>query len=436
MRRITIIGTGYVGLVSGAGLSEFGHHVICSDIDKNKIKELKSGQIPIYERGLESVIKQNVAKGRLHFSWDVHKVIQDSEIIFITVSTPQGNNGESDLGAVESVAKAIGENLNGYKVICTKSTVPVGTGKWIEDIIRTIQPNADFDYVSNPEFLREGAAINDFMHPDRVVIGTRTSKALEVMREVYRALYINETPILSTSVETAEMVKYASNAFLALKISYINEIANLCEMVGADVHEVARAMGLDGRISPKFLHPGPGFGGSCLPKDMHALVATGLKNNSPLPTIEAAIKTNVSQKTRMVGKLKRLINDLNGKTVAVLGLAFKPQTDDVREAASKVVVSELVKSGVIVHAYDPIAIENFKNHFPDINYFGSWQEAVKDADACIILTEWNEFRGMNLGELKTLMKVPIILDTKNILNIQELESLDFTYDNVGRRKSE
>ena len=436
MRRITIIGTGYVGLVSGAGLSEFGHHVICSDVDKNKIKELKSGQISIYERGLESLVKQNVAKGRLHFSWDVHKVIQDSEIIFITVDTPQGNNGESDLGVVESVAKAIGENLNGYKVICTKSTVPVGTGKWIEDIIRTIQPNADFDYVSNPEFLREGAAIKDFMHPDRVVIGTRTSKALEVMREVYRALYINETPILSTSVETAEMVKYASNAFLALKISYINEIANLCEMVGADVHEVARAMGLDGRISPKFLHPGPGFGGSCFPKDMHALVATGLKNNSPLPTIEAAIKTNVSQKTRMVGKLKRLINDLNGKTVAVLGLAFKPQTDDVREAASKVVVSELVKSGVIVHAYDPIAIENFKNHFPDINYFGSWQGAVKDADACIILTEWNEFRGMDLGELKTLMKVPIILDTKNILNIQELESLDFTYDNVGRRKSE
>ena len=436
MRRIAIIGTGYVGLVSGAGLSEFGHHVICSDVDKNKIKELKSGQIPIYERGLESLVKQNVAKGRLHFSWDIHKMIQDSEIIFIAVGTPQGNNGESDLGAVESVAKAIGENLNGYKVICTKSTVPVGTGKWIEDIIRTIQPNADFDYVSNPEFLREGAAIKDFMHPDRVVIGTRTSKALEVMREVYRALYINETPILSTSVETAEMVKYASNAFLALKISYINEIANLCEMVGADVHEVARAMGLDGRISPKFLHPGPGFGGSCFPKDMHALVATGLKNNSPLPTIEAAIKTNVSQKTRMVGKLKRLINDLNGKTVAVLGLAFKPQTDDVREAASKVVVSELVKSGVIVHAYDPIAIENFKNHFPDINYFGSWQGAVKDADACIILTEWNEFRGMDLGELKTLMKVPIILDTKNILNIQELESLDFTYDNVGRRKSE
>ena len=436
MKRITIIGTGYVGLVSGAGISEFGHHVTCCDIDRDKIKELKSGHIPIYERGLESLVKQNVTKGRLYFSWDVHKAIQDSEIIFIAVGTPQGNDGESDLGAVESVTKTIGENLNGYKIICTKSTVPVGTGKWIEDIIRTIQPKADFDYVSNPEFLREGAAIKDFMHPDRVVIGTRTSKALDVMREVYRALYINETPILSTSVETAEMIKYASNSFLALKISYINEIANLCEAVGADVHQVAKAMGLDGRISPKFLHPGPGFGGSCFPKDTHALAATGRKNNSPLPTLEAAIKTNFSQKTRMVGKLKGLVSDFNGKTIAVLGLAFKPQTDDVREAASKVVVSELVKFGVTVNAYDPIATENFKNHFPDINYFGSWQGAVKNADACIILTEWNEFRGMDLGELKTLMKVPIILDTKNILNIQELESLDFTYDNVGRRKSE
>jgi len=436
MKRITMIGTGYVGLVSGVGISEFGHHVTCCDIDRDKIKKLKSGHIPIYERGLESLVKQNVTKGRLYFSWDVHKAIQDSEIIFIAVGTPQGNDGESDLGAVESVTKTIGENLNGYKIICTKSTVPVGTGKWIEDIIRAIQPNADFDYVSNPEFLREGAAIKDFMHPDRIVIGTRTSKALDVMREVYRALYINETPILSTSVETAEMVKYASNAFLGLKISYINEIANLCEEVGADVHEVARAMGLDGRISPKFLHPGPGFGGSCFPKDMHALATIGHKNNSPLFTIEAAIKTNVSQKTRMLGKLKRLINDLNGKTVSILGLAFKPQTDDVREAASKVIVSELVDSGVIVNAYDPIAIENFKNHFPDINYFSSWQGAVKNTDACIILTEWNEFRGIDLNELKTLMKAPIILDTKNILSMQELESLDFTYDNVGRRKSE
>ncbi len=436
MRQITFIGTGYVGLVSGSGISGFGHHVTCTDIDGDKIDRLKSGEIPIYEPGLESLVTQNVSKGRLHFSSDVPGAIRDSDVIFIAVGTPQGSNGEADLGAVEAVAKTIGENLTGYKLICTKSTVPIGTGKRIEDIIRSVNPNADFDYVSNPEFLREGAAVKDFMHPDRIIIGTRTPKALEAMREVYRPLYINETPIVSTSVETAEMIKYAANAFLALKISYINEIANLCEAVGADVHEVAKAMGLDGRISPKFLHPGPGFGGSCFPKDTHALAATGRKNNSPLPTIEAAIETNESQKGRMVDKLERLLNgELNGKTVAVLGLAFKPQTDDVREAASRVIIPTLVESGIAVQAYDPIAMGNFKNHHPDIQYSDSWQEVVKGVDACMILTEWNEFRGMDLVELKGLMKTPIVLDTKNILSIHQLDALGFTYDNVGRKQS-
>ena len=297
-----------------------------------------------------------------------------------------------------------------------------------------VNPTGDFDYVSNPEFLREGAAVKDFLHPDRVVIGTRTQKAIDLMGEIYRPLYINETPILSTSVETAEMIKYAANAFLSLKISYINEIANLCESVGADVHEVARAMGLDGRISSKFLHPGPGYGGSCFPKDTHALAATGQKYGSPLRTIEAAIKTNESQKVRMVEKLSRLMGDsVNGKTIAVLGLAFKPQTDDVREAASRVIVSKLVELGASVHAYDPIAMDNFKNHFPNIKYFDSWQDAVKSADGCIILTEWNEFRGLDLNELKDLMRFPVILDTKNILSIQGLESCGFTFDNVGRK---
>jgi len=437
MRQITIVGTGYVGLVSGAGISEFGHHVTCVDIDNDKIDRLKSGEIPIYEPGLESLVKQNIAKGRLHFSSDVSKAIQDSDVIFIAVGTPQGSNGEADLGAVEAVAKTIGENLNAYKIICTKSTVPIGTGKRIENIIRSVNPQADFDYVSNPEFLREGAAVKDFMHPDRVVLGARTSRAIDAMREVYRPLYINETPILSTSVETAEMIKYAANAFLALKISFINEIANLSEAVDADVHEVARGMGLDGRISPKFLHPGPGFGGSCFPKDTQALAAAGRKNGTPLPTIEAAIKTNAMQKTRMVEKLKRLMNDdLSGKSVAVLGLAFKPQTDDVREAASRVIIPKLVESGVTVHAYDPIAMENFKNHHPDINYFDSWQSAVKNVDACIVLTEWNEFRGLDLGELKKYMKTPILLDTKNILSISQLDSMGFIYDNVGRTKSQ
>ena len=434
MKKITFVGTGYVGLVGGAGISEFGHQVTCADIDQNKIERLKAGEIPIYEPGLESLVKQNVAKGRLHFSHDVPKSIQNADIIFVAVGTPQGSNGEVNLSAIESVAKTIGENLNGYKIICTKSTVPIGTGKRIEEIIRSVNPNGDFDYVSNPEFLREGAAVKDFLHPDRVVIGTRTQKAIKVMGEVYRPLYINETPIISTTVETAEMIKYAANAFLSLKISYINEIANLCEAVGADVQDVARAMGLDGRISAKFLHPGPGYGGSCFPKDTHALAAMGQKNRSPLLTVEAAIKTNASQKVRMVDKLKRLMGgSFKGKTVAVLGLAFKPQTDDVREAASRVIVSNLAESGATVQAYDPIAMDNFKNHFPNIQYFDSWQDAVKNADACILLTEWNEFRGMDLNKLKDLMKTPVLLDTKNIISIQELESRGFTYDNVGRK---
>jgi len=434
MKKITFVGTGYVGLVGGAGISEFGHQVTCADIDQNKIERLKAGEIPIYEPGLESLVKQNVAKGRLHFSHDVPKSIQNADIIFVAVGTPQRSNGEANLSAIESVAKTIGENLNGYKIICTKSTVPIGTGKRIEEIIRSVNPNVDFDYVSNPEFLREGAAVKDFLHPDRVVIGTRTQKAIKVMGEVYRPLYINETPIISTTVETAEMIKYAANAFLSLKISYINEIANLCEAVGADVQDVARAMGLDGRISAKFLHPGPGYGGSCFPKDTHALAATGQKNRSPLLTVEAAIKTNASQKVRMVDKLKRLMGgSFKGKTVAVLGLAFKPQTDDVREAASIVIVSNLAESGATVQAYDPIAMDNFKNHFPNIQYFDSWQDAVKNADACILLTEWNEFRGMDLNKLKDLMKTPVLLDTKNIISIQELESRGFTYDNIGRK---
>ena len=434
MKKITFVGTGYVGLVGGAGISEFGHQVTCADIDQNKIERLKAGEIPIYEPGLESLVKQNVAKGRLHFSHDVPKSIQNADIIFVAVGTPQGSNGEANLSAIESVAKTIGENLNGYKIICTKSTVPIGTGKRIEEIIRSMNPNGDFDYVSNPEFLREGAAVKDFLHPDRVVIGTRTQKAIKVMGEVYRPLYINETPIISTTVETAEMIKYAANAFLSLKISYINEIPNLCEAVGADVQDVARAMGLDGRISAKFLHPGPGYGGSCFPKDTHALAATGQKNRSPLLTVEAAIKTNASQKVRMVDKLKRIMGgSFKGKTVAVLGLAFKPQTDDVREAASIVIVSNLAESGATVQAYDPIAMDNFKNHFPNIQYFDSWQDAVKNADACILLTEWNEFRGMDLNKLKDLMKTPVLLDTKNIISIQELESRGFTYDNVGRK---
>lgn len=434
MKKITIIGTGYVGLVTGAGISEFGHDVTCVDIDKNKIQKLNLGEIPIYEPELETIIKNNKSKGRLNFGTDINKAIKNSQIIFIAVGTPMSKNGDSDLSAIENVAKIIGANLNSYKVICTKSTVPVGTGKKIEEIIKSINKSIEFDYVSNPEFLREGAAVKDFFVPDRVVIGSSSQKAFEIMQDVYRPLYLNETPIVNTNVETAEMIKYASNAFLALKISYINEIANLCELVGADVHVVSKTMGQDGRISSKFLHPGPGFGGSCFPKDTRALANAGKKNKIKMNTVEAAIKTNNEQKLRMVDKLKSLLdNKIKDKTITVLGLAFKPKTDDIRDAASTIIIPKLIKEGAIINTYDPVAMDNFKSLKYKINYFDNWQDAVKGADALILLTEWNEFRGIDLLELKSLLKEPIVLDTKNILSIKKLNSIGFSYDNVGRK---
>ena len=434
MKKITIIGTGYVGLVTGAGISEFGHDVTCVDIDKNKIQKLNLGEIPIYEPELETIIKNNKSKGKLNFSTDINKAIKNSQIIFIAVGTPMSKNGDSDLSAIENVAKTIGANLNSYKVICTKSTVPVGTGKKIEEIIKSINKSIEFDYVSNPEFLREGAAVKDFLIPDRVVIGSSSQKAFEIMQDVYRPLYLNETPIVNTNVETAEMIKYASNAFLALKISYINEIANLCELVGADVHVVSKTMGQDGRISSKFLHPGPGFGGSCFPKDTMALANTGKKNKIKMNTVEAAIKTNNEQKLRMVDKLKSLLdNKIKDKTITVLGLAFKPQTGDIRDAASTIIIPKLINEGAIINTYDPVAMDNFKSLKYKINYFDNWQDAVKGADALILLTEWNEFRGIDLLELKSLLKEPIVLDTKNILSIKKLNSIGFSYDNVGRK---
>ena len=434
MKKITIIGTGYVGLVTGAGISEFGHDVTCVDIDKNKIQKLNLGEIPIYEPELETIIKNNKSKGKLNFSTDINKAIKNSQIIFIAVGTPMSKNGDSDLSAIEEVAKIIGANLNSYKVICTKSTVPVGTGKKIEEIIKSINKSIEFDYVSNPEFLREGAAVKDFLIPDRVVIGSSSQKAFEIMQDVYRPLYLNETPIVNTNVETAEMIKYASNAFLALKISYINEIANLCELVGVDVHVVSKTMGQDGRISSKFLHPGPGFGGSCFPKDTMALANTGKKNKIKMNTVEAAIKTNNEQKLRMVDKIKSLLdNKIKDKTITVLGLAFKPKTDDIRDAASTIIIPKLINEGAIINTYDPVAMDNFKSLKYKINYFDNWQDAVKGADALILLTEWNEFRGIDLLELKSLLKEPIVLDTKNILSIKKLNSIGFSYDNVGRK---
>ena len=433
MRHIAIIGTGYVGLVSGSGISDFGHKVICADIDEEKIKMLQTGKIQIYEPGLDELVERNTKAERLSFSTDVEKTIRNSDVIFIAVSTPQSENGEADISAVKAVAKIIGQNLNNRKVVCTKSTVPIGTGKLVTSIINENNPEKmEFDYVSNPEFLREGSAVKDFLWPDRLVIGTESDWGFEVMRDVYRPLYINETPIVNTTVETAELIKYASNAFLSLKISYINEISALCEKVGADVHVVAKTMGSDGRISPKFLHPGPGFGGSCFPKDTSALVSMAQNENVPMRTIQAAIETNAHQKKRMVKKLQALTGDFSGLTIGILGLAFKSKTDDVRESASLEMVGSLLKAGAQVKAYDPEANTSFAEFYPQITYCKTWEEAVKDTDAVAVMTEWNEFRTMDAKTLKNLMKSPIILDTRNILSRNELQKNGFSFDNVGR----
>ena len=433
MRHIAIIGTGYVGLVSGSGISDFGHKVVCADIDEEKIKVLQAGKMPIYEPGLDELIDRNTKAERLSFSTDVGKTIRDSEVIFIAVSTPQSENGEADISAVKAVAKTIGQNLNSRKVVCTKSTVPIGTGKLVTSIINENNPEKmEFDYVSNPEFLREGSAVKDFLWPDRLVIGTKSDWGFEVMRDVYRPLYINETPIVHTTVETAELIKYASNAFLSLKISYINEISALCEKIGADVHVVAKSMGSDGRISPKFLHPGPGFGGSCFPKDTSALVSMAQNKNVPMRTIQAAIETNAHQKKRMVKKLQALTGDFSGLTIGILGLAFKSKTDDVRESSSLEMVGSLLKAGAQVKAYDPEANTSFAEFYPQITYCKTWEEAVKDTDAVAVMTEWNEFRTMDAKTLKNLMKSPIILDTRNILSRKELQKNGFSFDNVGR----
>ena len=436
MKNITIIGTGYVGLVTGVGMSEFGNKVTCADIDSKKIEGLNSGLIPIYEPGLEEVIKRNFENNRLFFSSDIEASIKKAEVVVIAVGTPQGENGMADLKFVDAVVDTISRNLNNYKVVCTKSTVPIGTGKNIvKKIYNKIQDKELFDYVSNPEFLREGSAIKDFLWPDRVIIGTDSDKAYKVMCDIYRPLYINKNPIAHTSVETAEMIKYASNSFLALKISYINEIANLCELLGADVHDVANAMGQDGRISDKFLHPGPGFGGSCFPKDLESLVAISKENNLSMETLNAAINANENQKIIMCHKLKKLIkNGIKGKRIAILGLSFKANTDDIRESASINIINFILGEGGIVRAHDPIANSSMSKLFSDISYFEDVYEAIDGVDALVIMTEWNEFRSLDLARIKKSMKGPYVLDTRNILNMLELSRLGFIYDNVGRIK--
>lgn len=434
MRNICVIGTGYVGLVSGAGMADFGNSVICTDIDESKINMLKAGGIPIYEPGLEELVVRNVNAGRLTFSADVESSIRGAEVIFIAVGTPMANNGEADLKAVEAVAATIARNLNSYKIICTKSTVPVGTGARLHDLITAAKKSDyEFDVVSNPEFLREGSAVKDFLHPDRVVLGVSSERARNVMKEVYRSLFINETPMVITNVPSSEMIKYASNAFLAVKISFINEMANLSDKVGADIHTIAKAMGLDGRISPKFLHPGPGYGGSCFPKDTEALVFTGKQHGVDFQVVKAAIAANKNQRNVILAKAKELLPEMREKTIAILGLAFKANTDDVRDTPALEIIHGLQNAGAIVRAYDPIAAENMKKFFlPDLDTRKTVLETVKDADLVIILTEWNELRGLGLKELKDHLKAPNIVDARNILSVDQLKEFGYNYRNVGR----
>lgn len=434
MKKITIVGTGYVGLVTGAGLSDFGNNVTCVDISNKKIEALKNGVIPIFEPGLDELVLRNVSNGRLNFSSNINKSIQNSEVVFIAVGTPEKPDGTADLDAIKSVSKVIGENISDYLVVCTKSTVPIGTSKII---IKEINDNnvrdINFDYVSNPEFLREGSAIKDFLWPDRVIIGAKKEKAFKVMRDIYRPLYVNEKPIMHTNIETAEMIKYSANAFLALKISYINEVANLCEKVGADIHQVAKGMGQDGRISSKFLHPGPGYGGSCFPKDTKAFSMLSREYNLKIETIDAAINVNRRQKQRMVDKLNKLLSfNIKNKTIAILGLSFKPNTDDIRESPAKDIIKFILDKGGSINAYDPVANDAMSKIFDKVNYCNSWKDACKNTNAVVVMTEWNEFRGIDLKILKRTLISPLILDTRNIFSVDKLKAIGFIYDNVGR----
>lgn len=431
--HISIIGTGYVGLVSGTCFSEFGMNVTCVDKDKKKIDALNQGRIPIYEPGLEDMIKKNVREGRLNFTTDMKSSLEKSLVVFIAVGTPMHGDGSANLSYVEEVAKDIGRYMNGYKVIVDKSTVPVGTGKWVEGIIRAHQASpCSFDVVSNPEFLREGSAIEDFMRPNRVVIGTSSDQAQAIMKDLYRPLFLIETPIVFTSVESAEMIKYASNAFLATKVSFINEIANLCEKVGADVHHVAKGMGLDFRIGSKFLHPGPGFGGSCFPKDTQALVQLAEKHAMDLKIVRSAIEVNELQKSGMVGRIESIAGELKGKTIGILGLAFKPNTDDMRDAPSLVIIEGLQKKGARIRAFDPESMEVAKTMLKDVDYCENAYDVAQGSDALVFITEWNQFRMLDMEKIKTLLRSPVVVDLRNIYDPQYMRRLGFTYTCIGR----
>jgi UDPglucose 6-dehydrogenase len=430
--RIAMIGSGYVGLVSGACLSEFGHTVACVDKDETKIAALKAGGIPIFEPGLDEVVATNVKAGRLSFGTDLGAAVQSADAVFIGVGTPsRRGDGHADLSYVYAAAEEIAAALTGYTVVVTKSTVPVGTSRQVEEIIRKARPDADFDMASNPEFLREGSAIEDFRRPDRVVVGCDTDRARAVMKEVYRPLYLNETPILFTTRESSELIKYAANAFLAVKITFINEMADLCEKVGGDVQDVARGIGLDGRIGRKFLNAGPGYGGSCFPKDTLALVQTAQGKGAPTRIVEAVVEVNDRRKIDMARKIEAAFGGVQGKTIAVLGLTFKPNTDDMRDAPSLVIVPELQKAGAIVRAFDPEGMKEASKHL-DVTYCSDTYDTLEGADGLVILTEWNEFRALDLDRVKGILKSPLMVDLRNIYRPDAMAEAGFRYVSVGR----
>ena len=432
--KIAMVGTGYVGLVSGACFADFGHQVVCVDKDAGKIEALKRGKIPIYETDLDKLVETNAAAGRLTFTTELAGAVGDADAVFIAVGTPsRRGDGHADLSYVYAAAKEIGAALKKFTVVVTKSTVPVGTGDEVERLIRETRPDADFAVASNPEFLREGAAIQDFRHPDRIVVGTEDERAKRVMGEVYRPLYLNQAPILYTARRTAELIKYAANAFLATKITFINEIADLSEKVGANVQEVARGIGLDNRIGTKFLHAGAGYGGSCFPKDTRALFKTALDHNVQLKIVEATLTANDNRKRAMARKVANVLGgELRGKTIGVLGLTFKPDTDDMREAPSIPLINGLIDFGAKVRAYDPIGMEQARKELPEIEYCKDAYECARQADALVIVTEWRQFRALDLKRIKQEMKHPVVVDLRNIYRPDEMAAHGFTYDSIGR----
>lgn len=433
--NITMIGTGYVGLVTGACLAEFGHQVVCMDKDQSKIDFLNDGKIPIYEPGLDVLVDKNVKEGRLSFTSQIADAVRTAQAVFIAVGTPTSRRGDgyADLTYIYAATKDIAKHLEGYTVVVDKSTVPVGTARQVRRILAEENPGADFDVVSNPEFLREGAALNDFMRPDRIVIGSDSERANVVMKEIYDPLYLISTPIVITGLETAELIKYAANAFLAVKISFINEMATICEAVGADVIDLAKAIGLDGRIGKKFLHPGPGYGGSCFPKDTLALLRVAQEHGVAARLVEAGVEVNAAQKARMVKKIRDALGGSEaGKIIAGLGLTFKPETDDLRDSPALSILPPLREKGAIIQAHDPKAMAEAKEMFPEFRYVDSPYEACENADAVVLLTEWNQYRALDLKKIKSLMKGDVFIDLRNIYDPARIRSEGFRYFGVGR----